>query len=339
MAFSVIITSCKDDDDLPQIDPLEIFAIKPDVARQGEMIYMFGIGFSETASENIVTFSGGASATINSTTENQLMITVPDGAQDGPITVQVGDDTAESPNFTVDRSPAPLPDPVISNINPANGFAGNEITITGENFSSDLTELIVLFNTTGAEIVSASTTQIVVTVPNGLTEGPALIRVIRHRSISETAAFTVDPVPVAVRVTYWSSEQDNTISRGIISTGGVQIETLYDASSNIPVNAPKGVAIDTENNLIYWSNTTDIQILRAPLDGSGPVEVAFEFDFGTFTGAGIAADIALDATNNALFFTANVAGQEFIQRGDLTSGEVTDIYNLSLVFLLKALNY
>lgn len=58
--------------------------------------------------------------------------------------------------------------PVISSVTPDVGyFAGyEEIVITGTNFTSDLSKLLVYFNNTRVNILSASQTQIVVRTPN-----------------------------------------------------------------------------------------------------------------------------------------------------------------------------
>jgi hypothetical protein len=54
---------------------------------------------------------------------------------------------------------------------------GNQVTITGTNFSSTTASNTVTFNGTEATLTSASTTQLVTTVPSGATSGPVNVEV------------------------------------------------------------------------------------------------------------------------------------------------------------------
>lgn len=73
----------------------------------------------------------------------------------GPITVD------EPANVT----------PTITGISPTSGVIGTEVTITGSNFSSTSNQNEVEFNGTAAIVKSASTTQLVVDVPESATSG------------------------------------------------------------------------------------------------------------------------------------------------------------------------
>jgi hypothetical protein len=66
------------------------------------------------------------------------------------------------PNYSV------KPDPQITNVEPEqNAFAGiDEITITGQNFSTVIEENLVNFDGVSAQIISASATELVVKAPN-----------------------------------------------------------------------------------------------------------------------------------------------------------------------------
>jgi hypothetical protein len=61
--------------------------------------------------------------------------------------------------------------PVISSFNPATGHIGTEVTITGQNFSSNASNNVVSFGATRAEVISSSSTQIKVKVPVGASFG------------------------------------------------------------------------------------------------------------------------------------------------------------------------
>ncbi len=62
--------------------------------------------------------------------------------------------------------------PTISSFTPTSGVAGTQVTITGTNF---ITPSAVRFNGVAADFVVNSTTQIVATVPNGVTTGPITV--------------------------------------------------------------------------------------------------------------------------------------------------------------------
>lgn len=107
LALTLMITGCGDDDNPVDTNTLEITSINPTEAMVGESVTITGSGFSSTASSNTVTFSGDVTAQVTSASATELVVTVPQGAQEGPITVAVGGETASSPAFTVSEEPAP----------------------------------------------------------------------------------------------------------------------------------------------------------------------------------------------------------------------------------------
>ncbi len=255
-----------------------------------------------------------------STTE--LKVTVPAGATNGTISVTVAGKTATSTQeFVIDTS---LGAPKITTINPTNGFIGTEVTIQGESFSTTPSELSVLFNSTAAEIKSSTLTQIVAIVPQGLSEGDVSVTVKRGDKTSEVKTFVVNRLPVAVKVTYWSSIAGRTINRGVITDGGVQITTLYDKDDGL--GAPAGVAIDTDRNFIYWIDQNFGSVVKAALDGSGRPETLFDFD----DGLAFPTDIAIDVESNTLYFTDFVDDtHQYIRKVNLTTGTLGNVYELT----------
>ncbi|MBZ5523515.1 MAG: IPT/TIG domain-containing protein [Acidobacteriia bacterium] len=63
----------------------------------------------------------------------------------------------------------------IFTFSPRSGPAGTQVTIAGANFSSDPSQDAVAFNGANATVVSASATQLVVTVPSGAVTGPITV--------------------------------------------------------------------------------------------------------------------------------------------------------------------
>lgn len=165
--FLLILTSCKDNTgghEEPEPE-LEISGIQPDEGPAGTTVTISGSGFSPEVSENSVTFSG-TKASIEDAAESEVKAVVPGEAESGPIEIKVGEKTATGPAFTIkDESP------VIESIEPDSGVAGTEVVITGLNFSTDPSEVLVRFDGTEAEVSSASVKELITKVPEGASDG------------------------------------------------------------------------------------------------------------------------------------------------------------------------
>ena len=139
----------------------------------GQEITIDGNLFNDTASNNTVTFTGGAVGNIVSATTQKIVVEVPAGASDGIITVNNGVNFATTPSaFTIENGP------VIVKLNPASGKAGSAVTVEGFNFSTIDNENKVLFGSidAGLPIVNAAATELEVTVPPGLSTGEHTVR-------------------------------------------------------------------------------------------------------------------------------------------------------------------
>lgn len=106
LAFTLILTGCGDDDNPTTpgngADEVMIESISPTAAQVGSEVTITGTGFADTRSGNSVTFGGDAVATVVSASATELVVEVPQGAQDGAISVEVEGSTATSEqSFTV----------------------------------------------------------------------------------------------------------------------------------------------------------------------------------------------------------------------------------------------
>lgn len=97
--------------------------------------------------------------------------------------IQCNDDGNDDP------TPDPEP-PVITSINPTSGPVGTEVSISGRNFSETISENQILFNNTTATAKSATSTELVVDVPNGATTGVVSVTVDNMTASGPT--FTVE---------------------------------------------------------------------------------------------------------------------------------------------------
>ena len=142
-----------------------------------------GYTFSATRTSDVVKFNG-ATATVTSATTTQLIAKVPSDASTGPITVTVSGSTATSAtSFGVP--------PTILSTYPLGGSGGDEVDITGTGFSPVVSEDIVDFHGVAAEVESATTTDLIVVVPETATTGPINVTVGGFSASSD--AFNVFP--------------------------------------------------------------------------------------------------------------------------------------------------
>ncbi|HTV85599.1 MAG TPA: IPT/TIG domain-containing protein, partial [Dyella sp.] len=103
---------------------------------------------------------------------------------DGRV-VAVTQSTGTTQQYTYDTlgHPAQVTAPISSNqlaifaFMPTHGIAGTEVTLQGQGFSSNAASDTVSFNGATATVLSASSTQLVVSVPGGATTGPISVTV------------------------------------------------------------------------------------------------------------------------------------------------------------------
>jgi hypothetical protein len=164
--------------------------VDPQEALIGDTITIIGEGFSPGYEYNDVIFPGASENIhpIQGSTTEKLLVTVPDGAQSGPITVNILDEeTYNSPSFAVKA-------PHIESIEPAEAYIGDTVTITGENFRSvNAQRNNVRFSGSNnpAIVVSGTATTIRVIVPPDAGNGN--ISVLGYPGV----AFTVKPSVIA----------------------------------------------------------------------------------------------------------------------------------------------
>ncbi|MBK9316626.1 MAG: IPT/TIG domain-containing protein [Acidobacteria bacterium] len=81
--------------------------------------------------------------------------------------------------------------PSITGISPSPGATGAVVTIQGSNFSSEPNELMVIFGSKEAPVLSSSPARITVKVPDGLAAGPVEVRIFASGRSSNSFVFNV----------------------------------------------------------------------------------------------------------------------------------------------------
>jgi hypothetical protein len=176
---TVLLSNCKDDEITP---PALITSVSPEEGHIGEVVTISGKHF--TSGSEI--FFNSVPAVITSITENEILVTVPEGAATGSIAVVAdGKSTLSTNAFTV------LHPPVISAFAPQTGGVGSSVTITGTNFSAVTNQNTVTFNGITAPVTASSATQLTVTVPQTATGKIAVS--VKGKSFTTNEDFTIVP--------------------------------------------------------------------------------------------------------------------------------------------------
>ncbi|RDY59696.1 IPT/TIG domain-containing protein [Flagellimonas nanhaiensis] len=97
LSMTLLFLSCGKDDDsqTPETKVPIIEKVEPNTGPVGTTVVLDGMNFGDAKGDNTVKFNGQA-ATIQTASTTRLVVTVPDGATTGKITVKVGDKTATS---------------------------------------------------------------------------------------------------------------------------------------------------------------------------------------------------------------------------------------------------
>jgi len=212
----------------------------------GARVAIAGSGFCAVSGNDNVTFTGGVRATVDNVVNGMsLAVTVPAGAQSGPIRITTpGGTFLTSGSFKVS--------PRIVGFTPVSGGRDAEVTISGYNFGSTPA---VAFDGSPATVVSASDNEVVATVPPDAITGTITVTT-SDGTATSSASFSVQPTVVGftptsgrvgdnVTVTGYNFD-DSSASATSVSFNGVPTDivpgTLTRASlvAAVPVGADNG---------------------------------------------------------------------------------------------------
>jgi len=138
--------------------------------------------------------------------------------------------------------------PTITEIQPESGPPGTAVTITGNDFSPNTSENTINFGENTAPVNSASETELVTEVPQGLETGTAVIEVIVDGNTATGPEFTVEAEAPGIS----SVEPDSgTVGTEITITGmnfspSAAENTITFAGTNAPVNGAAADQLLTE---------------------------------------------------------------------------------------------
>ncbi len=115
------------------------------------------------------------------------VVSIPEGAQSGNITVRTRWGEFRGPYF---RVTAGRPAPIVRSMTPTTGGPGTEVTLLGENFAPRLADNRVVLGNRPVVLRAATPTRLVVVIPGGATSGRFVIRV-AHSGETQSEVFSV----------------------------------------------------------------------------------------------------------------------------------------------------
>jgi uncharacterized protein (DUF2062 family) len=192
----------------------------------GQVITIKGTNFGEDASKVNVKFADGASVTPKSISATEIMVEVPATIKSGQITVTVNNGTAIKTTESFTFTPiVQVVLPTITGFSPKSVQVGQNVTITGSGFGTELGNVAVFFaNGNVISPISITPSQIVFKMPIAGVSGVFTIN-ISGKTVSSGEAITVintptEP-PVNTGYTYVRVPM-------VINSGGIVVDKNQD---------------------------------------------------------------------------------------------------------------
>jgi gliding motility-associated-like protein len=159
---------------------------KPDLAVSGGLTSKSITLFHNNFTSGSISSTSLSRNDIGTVVQNVMVPTIADLTGDNKPEIMIG--AASGTSIYIFKND-PYQIPVISSISPLSGPVGTSVTITGTNFAATAANNLVYFGGTKATVTSASTTQLVVTVPAGAAFQPVTVinNSISGRTLSATS--------------------------------------------------------------------------------------------------------------------------------------------------------
>jgi hypothetical protein len=242
--------------------PPSITNVSPTAGTAGTQVTVAGSGFGSPQGNGIILL-GSALGTVVSWNNNQVIATVNTGSSSGVAQIQQNGLSSNSIAFTVDTA-------LISNVSPAGGLPGTQVTITGSGFGATQGSGMVWLGTAVGVVTNWSDGQVAATVAAGSTSGNA--QILQNGVWSNALPFPIDSLQIAnvtpnsgaagTVVTITGGGFGNSQGSGSVSFGGAAASIVgwSDAQvmASVPSNAVTGV-VKVEQNEV-WSNAVGFTV-------------------------------------------------------------------------------
>ncbi|CAJ4015347.1 IPT/TIG domain protein [Burkholderia pseudomallei] len=205
-------------------------------------------------------------------------------ASNNSTSVQLGYNTLSQTNQV--SAPLSAGQLAIFSFMPTHGEAGTQVTLQGQGFDSNAANDTVSFNGTPATVLSATATQLVASVPSGVTTGPISVTADGHTA-SSTTPFTVDDSGLPPSITQ--------VSPLAVSLGN----TLTIAGTHLDPVAGQTVMQLSNRGVSSFASISDTQIQYAIATGDASGFVTISTPYGQAVSASpvIVLPSGISATN------------------------------------------
>lgn len=257
------------------VETAKVSSYYPKSGSAGTFVTIFGSKFSNVSG---VSFGGTPAASFTVLSDGGITAVVAEGAT-GTITLKQFYSNIPVGEFTYNPPPASLP-PIIESVSPSAGIIGTTVTITGSGFSATASQNSVFFGTVPAKLASASSGQIVCTVPVGASLGTITVLNKDNGLLGESLfSFNVPFADSTENFTPNSFTEGLIVNKGYGRPGGLQGKDIDgDGKPDLVVNIGIGQGDSLE---IFRNITTGGRLSFAP-----GVNVGYVY-FPTFGGFAI----------------------------------------------------
>jgi hypothetical protein len=223
-----------------------------------------GSNFSMDPSQNVVMLNGVnltvATVTTISASEMMLIVIIPPGNTTASLTIIVNGKNAVSKDNFIVISTAPT----ITGFSPESGVEGldTSITITGTNFSTTSANNLVSINGNSLTVISATSTQLSVTIPSGVRTGPITVTVNGKSALSDKNFILVKPEPIIESFSPTSAQS------GIITT------VIITGMNFSPELSENSASLNGLQLTVASVTTTALVVIVPAGASSGPIQVS-----------------------------------------------------------------
>lgn len=229
MIFSLsFFTSCEEGPNfkIEEYPDFTIESFSPMAARPGTQVTINGSNFGELKGAVTVYFNDVATiqADIVSVTDGQIIVIVPANASTGKISVKIWKNIKE-----FEDSFEFIPGAKITSVDKERVKAGDVVTITGENFGSNVNDVHIFIGTVETEITSVTDTKIQFTVPD--TESGNILLNIGGQEVQSIFLLIGDDLLTGKLIGHTGSWGNNSATTIAAAVDG-NIDTFVDAPTS-----------------------------------------------------------------------------------------------------------
>jgi hypothetical protein len=212
-----------------------------------------------------------------------------------------------------------LAQPTISSFSPASGPVGTSVTITGTNFNTIPANNIVFFGAVRANVSSATTTSLTVTVPAGTTYQPITVTVSGLTGYSSRPFVVTFPGGGQINSTSFGEKQD------FVTGIGPNAITFsdFDGDGKSDIATPNSNLSEFSSVSVLRNTSSSGNITFAPKQDYVTGQITYAIASGDIDGDGkpdMVSTSAIDATFSIFRNTSSLGNISFAPKIDIGTG-------------------